>query len=280
LRLAAISYDPPEILNAFSRQHGITFPLLSDAGSATIKAFGILNPATEWALGPDKDDPSVVAAVQKYVSGGRPGATQVGIPFPGTFMLDRQGRVTSRFFEDYYVERNTFSSLMLKAVGGSTPVAATSISTAQLTLTTFASDQELAPGNHFSLIFDVAPRRGMHVYAPGASNYRVISVVMTPQPFVRSVSLQYPLATFYFFKPLKERIPVYDKPFRLVQDLLLEGTAQAQAALQGKASLTLEGRVEYQACDDRLCYNPETIPVSWTVSVRPLIRERPTISRP
>src|SRR5213075_1902898 len=41
LGLVGISYDSQEILAAFSAQHGITFPLLSDVGSATIKRYGI-----------------------------------------------------------------------------------------------------------------------------------------------------------------------------------------------------------------------------------------------
>ena len=59
LGLAVISYDPPEILNAFSKQRGITFPLLSDVGSATIKKYGILNPVPEWVTGPNASDPAV-----------------------------------------------------------------------------------------------------------------------------------------------------------------------------------------------------------------------------
>ena len=93
LGLAVISYDRPEATSAFSKARGITFPLLSDAGSATIKRYGILNPVPEWAIGPDKDDPEVKAAVQKYVSVVNPNASMVGIAFPGTFILDRQGRV-------------------------------------------------------------------------------------------------------------------------------------------------------------------------------------------
>jgi peroxiredoxin len=34
--MAAISYDPVATLADFSRRRGITFPLLSDAGSETI----------------------------------------------------------------------------------------------------------------------------------------------------------------------------------------------------------------------------------------------------
>ena len=96
---------------------------------------------------------------------------------------------------------------------------------------------------------------------------------------MRLTPLRYPASEIYFFRPLNERVPVYQKPFRLVQEVLLEGTSQAQASLQGKDSLTLAGNFEYQACDDKVCFNPETVPVTWTLSLRPLIRERPQIQR-
>ena len=194
-------------------------------------------------------------------------------------MLDRRGRVTSRFFEDFYIDRNTVSSVMLRLGAGTTPVAATKISTAQIEITTFASDTAIAPGNRFSLVFDVTPHAGMHVYAPGAPGYRTISVTIAPQPFVQVQPLVYPKSEIYFFRPLNERVPVYQKPFRLVQDVRLEGTPQAQAALQGKESLTIAGSVEYQACDDKVCFNPASVPVTWTLSLRPLVRERPVVPR-
>ncbi len=197
--------------------------------------------------------------------------------FPGTFMLDRQGRVSSRFFEDFYIDRNTASSVMLRLGAGMTPVAATKISTGQVEITTFPSDTAVAPGNRFSLAFDVAPHAGMHVYAPGASGYKPVSVTIAPQPFVQVRPLQYPRSEIYFFKPLNERVPVYQKPFRLIQEVLLEGTPQAQAALQGKESLTISGSVEYQACDDKLCFNPASVPVTWTLTLRPILRERPVV---
>ena len=59
----------------------------------------------------------------------------VGIAFPGTFILDRQGRVTSRFFEESYIERNTVASILTKVSGSHVPIAATKISTAHLEMT-------------------------------------------------------------------------------------------------------------------------------------------------
>lgn len=274
LGVAAISYDPVPTLAEFATRRQITFPLLSDAGSATIKAFGILNPLPEMAFGPEKDDPDVVAELRKYVAGGQPSPSWAGIAFPGTFILDRDGRVVSRFFEDYYVERSTVSNIMLRLGNGAAPVSATKVTGTHLTLTTYPSDPGVAAGNRFSLALQVQPQAGVHVYAPGASGYKVIKLSLDPQPFVRVLPMAYPPSDIYFFKPLNERVPVFQKPVTLVQELVLEGTAAAQAAYRGKTSLTINGTLEYQACDDRLCFNPVTVPLTWTVSLKTLVTER------
>jgi DsbC/DsbD-like thiol-disulfide interchange protein len=165
---------------------------------------------------------------------------------------------------------------MLKLGLGAAPVNATSMSTAHLEATTYPSDAVVAPGNRINLAIDVRPRSGMHVYAPGASGYRVITFDVEPQPFVRVFQIEYPSSEIYFFAPLKERVPVYQKPFTLRRDVVLEGTPQARAALKGKDAVTLTGTLEYQACDDKICYNPVSLPLTWTISLRPLVSGRPT----
>lgn len=279
LGLAAISYDPVETLAAFSRQRGITFPLLSDAGSETIKRYGILNTVVDEALGPNKDNPAVKEETQKYVSAVGVNPIMKGIAFPGTFIIDRKGRVASRFFEDFYVERNTVSSLLVRAGAHEAAVAATRISGAHLDLTTHPSDAAVAPGNRFSLVLDIKPGPGIHVYAPGAKGYRSIVLNIAPQPGIRVLPSQFPPSQIYFFKPLNERVPVYQKPFTLVQELILEGTPQARTALKGKENLTVTGTLDYQACDDKQCFSPASVPLSWTLALRALIRERPNLKK-
>jgi peroxiredoxin len=279
LGLAAISYDPPETLAAFSRQRGIMFPLLSDAGSETIKRYGILNTVAMEATGPNAKDPALADDIRKYVSAGGPNVRQAGIAFPGTFILDRDGRVTSRFFEDFYIERNTAASIMARVGAKGNTVAGTQVSTEHLQLKTYPSEAAVAPGNRFAIAFDITPRSRMHVYAPGASAYRVVAVTISPQPFVRVLPLKYPASQIYFFKPLNERVPVYQKSFTLLQELILEGQAAAQTAFRGKDSLTLNGTLDYQACDDKICFNPVSVPLSWTFSLRPLVTERPAVQR-
>jgi peroxiredoxin len=275
LGLAAISYDPPETLTAFSRQRGITFSLLSDVGSETIKRYGVLNTVALEAAGPHGTDPALADDIRKYVTVGTPSARQAGIAFPGTFILDRDGRVKSRFFEDFYIERNTASSIMARVGAKGDAVAGTQVSTEHLQVKTYPTDSAVAPGNRFVIAFDITPRSGMHVYAPGASGYRVVAVKISPQPFVRVLPLKYPTGQIYFFKPLNERVPVYAKPFTLVQEMILEGQPEAQAAFRGKDSLSLTGALDYQACDDKICFNPVSVPLSWTLSLRPIVLERP-----
>ena len=277
LGMATISYDPLEVLAGFTKQHGVTYTMLSDVGSPTIKKFGLLNPVPEWALDPAlKDDPAIMTEVQKYVSVVRPTAAMVGIAFPGNFILDAEGRVKQRHFEDFYIERNSVSSLILKIGGDADPaVPATKISTAHLDVTSYASAEGVAPGHRLSVSLDVTPHAKMHVYAPGAKGYRVISLKFEPSPEFTIVGQpQYPASEIYYFKPLDERVPVFQKQFRLIQDVVLNGTPKDQAALRGREKVTLKGTLEYQACDDKECFNPVALPLSWTVSVKSLVLQR------
>ena len=83
LGVVAISYDSQEVLADFARRRGITFPLLSDDDSSVITAFGILNTVAAEGVGPNRDDPDVVADVGKYVSVFGANPMIVGTPFPG-----------------------------------------------------------------------------------------------------------------------------------------------------------------------------------------------------
>ena len=246
--------------------------MLADVGSATITEYGILNTVAEEALGPGADDPDVQADFALLVSVTSPNELFVGIAYPGTFMLDPDGVVESRFFEDSYQERNTASNIMLKLGTGGSSVEGTEISTNYVEILTYPSDAVVAPGERFSLALQIVPRPTMHLYAPGAElqNYRVIDLRIDPQPFVRVLPIEYPESEIYYFEPLDERVPVYQRAFTLLQEVLPLSTGDAQAAFREMDELTLTGSLDYQACDDRVCYNPVSVPLSWTVAIRPV----------
>jgi DsbC/DsbD-like thiol-disulfide interchange protein len=239
-----------------------------------------VNTVIEEALGPNGKDPAVLADLQRYVTVNEAAERYRGIPFPGTFLVDRQGRVTSRFFEDYYWERNTVSNVMLRLGAGTAPVQATQASTEHLDLTAYPSDARVALGTRFSLAVDITPKPGMHIYAPGATGYKVIALTITPQPHVRIASLRYPASELYDFKPLNERVPVYRKPFSLAVEVVPEATAEARKVLGSQKEVEITGVLEYQACDDKICYNPRSLPLTWKVGMESLVPAAPPPARP
>lgn len=276
LGLAAISYDSTEILADFSKQHGITYPLLSDVNSATIKRYGILNTVALEALGPNAQDPAVAADIRVYATVLAPSERYRGIPFPGTFIVDREGLVTSRFFEEFYRERRTVANMMLTLGDGiGATVQGARVSTRHLDMQVYPSDASISVGNRVSLVLDITPRPGMHVYAPGAKGYRVITLTVAPEPFVKALPLKYPASEVYFFEPLNERVPVFQKRFTLLQDVIPDASPEAQVALRDKGTLTLNGALEYQACDEKTCFNPVSLPVSWTLALKPMVVPQP-----
>jgi len=249
MNLAAVSYDPVPVLADFSARRGITFSLLSDAGSATIKRYGILNTTID------------------------PKNERYGYPFPGTFIVDRHGIVTSRVFESLYQERSTMSSILVR-LGRQVDAPATKIHGAHLDVTSYATDQVAAPGTHFSLVLDVTPAARVHVYAPGATGYIPVAITLQPQAGLVVRGARFPKAEDYFFEPLNEHVPVYQHPFRIVQDVMLDPSREAAARLKDMTSLTITGTFEYQACDDKVCFTPQSIPLSWAIGVKPLDNER------
>jgi hypothetical protein len=114
----------------------------------------------------------------------------------------------------------------------------------------------------------------VHVYAPGVTGYKPIAFSVPPQPGLVIRRAQYPPAEDYHFKPLDEHVQVYQRPFRIVQDVLIDASPQEQTALKDTASLTITGMLNYQACDDKVCFTPQTVPLTWTVALRQLDRER------
>jgi hypothetical protein len=143
-----------------------------------------------------------------------------------------------------------------------------SANTAHLRLTAALSPSEAALGTKLSIAYDISPHRSMHVYAPGKHDYQIVSVTLDPHSWMKATPIKYPPSEVYHFKPIDERVEVYSKPFRLVQDVTILATPAVRKMLANEKALIITGRVNYQACDDRLCYAPTSVPLKWTVPVR------------
>lgn len=196
-----------------------------------------------------------------------------GIPHPGTFVVDRQGVIVSRAFEEAYQERDTAASI-LAGLTEASPVrqGATEVTGKYLSVRAGLSDSTAAPGHRVTLILDVTPGKGIHVYAPGQEGYVAVALKLDPSADFRSGEVRYPTPRDFFFAPLNEHVKVYDRPFRILQDVTLALTpALRQRALQ-KSTLMVAATLEYQACDDKVCFRPDTVPLRWTIGLTPIDR--------
>lgn len=275
--VATISYDPPETLAAFARQHDIQYTMLSDVGSKVIEEFDLLNQVAAEAISEARENPELAQDVETYVSVMGARENYVGIAFPGTFMLNARGVVTSRHFEDFYIERNTVSSILLQlGMDAASTVEAQQVDTQHLSLATYPSIGQVAMGHRFSLVLDVTPKQDIHVYAPGAeeNGYRVIQLQMEDNADIGFGELQYPASEIYYFEPLDERVPVFQQKFRLLQEAVLTGGLEAFDRLRDREEVTIKGTLRYQACNHEECFIPQSVPLEWTLDIRGLVMQR------
>lgn len=253
LGVAALSYDSVDVLKDFTNRRGITYPLLSDPDSKIIRAFGIINEIDH-----------------------APGTPFHGIPFPGTFVTDGKGMIVTKDFEKSYQERRTASSLLAQ-LGDQSGASVKVVQNDQFTLRTSASNDQGAPGHLLTLALDFDMGSHMHAYAPGVTGYRALALRLNENPFIKAHEVVFPKAVSYTFKPLKETVQVFEGKFRVLQDVTIVGPARpapGTAPVPPPTQTEITGVLDYQVCSDTLCHAPASMPVSWTIKLNALDRER------
>ena len=249
--VAALSYDSPEVLKHFAERAKITYPLLSDPESKVIRAFGILNETVP------KNNPFY------------------GIPHPGTYLIDTRGKVVSKYFEDDYTQRDTASSILVREFGAAAGADHTTVDTKQLSLSSSASAKVVRSGQHLVLTLDIELKPKMHLYAPGVQEgYRPIEWVVGDTPAVGVAAVAFPESKILYLDAIKEKVPVYLGKLRLVREITIGKDAALKPLVSATGEFTVEGEFKYQACDDRVCYIPATIPLKWTFILESHDRQR------
>ena len=79
--MVAVTYDAPELQQAFIEAASVTYPFLSDIDAATMQSLGILN--------------------QEY----EPDDENYGLPYPGIFVLNSEQEIVGKIFLERYQMR-------------------------------------------------------------------------------------------------------------------------------------------------------------------------------
>ena len=99
------------------------------------------------------------------------------------------------------------------------------------------------------------------MYSPGQEGYIGITLTLDADPAVTASKAKYPAGEKLYMPLLKETQLVYAKPFRIAQDVVVRPAA-------GASSVTIKGTLRYQACDDKICYLPQNVPVEWSLGTK------------
>ena len=118
------------------------------------------------------------------------------------------------------------------------------------------------PGGLFSVSVRIVPNPGIHVYAPGNPDNIPVSVSVMPQAGLTTEPPKFPKAEDFFFGPTAENLKVYTKPFVVTVPMKL-----GSAATRDAHEVTVAGAVRYQACDDRVCFPPQSAPFEARVAL-------------
>jgi AhpC/TSA family protein/cytochrome c biogenesis DsbD-like protein len=248
--IAAISYDSEAILRDFSHRKGIHFPLLSDPDSKIIRAVGILN--------------ETVQANTPYF----------GIPYPGSFVLDANGVIVAKYFEDNYKERYTSAAILVHNFGALPEASKSEVAGKQLSLVASASNFAIHPQQRVALVLDVEMKPGTHVYAPGVEGYIPIEWSMKESAVASPHEVSSPKPEILYLAAIDEKVPVLQQHFQLKRDITLSADDKLKAGIDASGNFTVEGALRYQACDDRICYVPQVLPLKWTFHYEGFDRER------
>ncbi|HTM47309.1 MAG TPA: protein-disulfide reductase DsbD domain-containing protein [Bryobacteraceae bacterium] len=137
-----------------------------------------------------------------------------------------------------------------------------------------ASADQVRSGQRIALTLDIDLKPEMHVYAPGVKGYIPIDWTMAPSEAVIVHPMTAPASKRMRLPAIDETVSVYGGQFRLVRDVTMAKDAKLKPLLDAQGNLTIEGAFRYQACDNRMCYVPQTVPVKWTLHVEQHDRER------
>jgi hypothetical protein len=133
----------------------------------------------------------------------------------------------------------------------------------RLTVAADGPAKPVTPGTPFSLSVRIVPNPGIHVYAPGNPENIPVSVSVTAQPGVTADAPKFPKAEDFFFGPTAENLKVYTKPFVVMVPMKVDA-----AAVPGSGrDVTVAGAVRYQACNDRVCFPPQSAPFEARVAL-------------
>jgi peroxiredoxin len=247
----ALSYDALPVLAEFAEKRGVTFPLLSDEGSHAIRALGLLNEhlAEQHAFYgvPIRDE-------------------HHRVPYPGTFLLDENGVVVEKHFEQSYRVRPTAAFFRHLALGSALePQSPAERIEPGIQVRAWTDASRYRPYQQLRLHIELRLEPGTHVFAsPSPDGYTPLRIDVEPLDGLTVGEPELPTPQRFNIEGVDEDLLVYAGDVRCTVPLLLT---------KNLGSTQLDVRLTFQSCTATVCLPPASKTVTLHLEGLDLIRD-------
>ena len=229
VRVIAVSPEPTEVIARFTERYGVTFPLLSDAGSAVINQYGILN----------TDVPE--------------DHRLHGMPFPGAYLTDAEGRIAQKHFNTNYRVRESAEMIIRGDLGEWYDLEGYPSADGGGAVSASLGSRELKPFRRVDLLVRIDLPAGQHAYGePVPDGLVATSVTVTGPEGLRADTPIMPATRPLFVEGVGEELQVFEGDIHIRVPL----SYRNGEAPDGGDSVPIGIEVRYQACDELVCFLP------------------------
>lgn len=196
-----------------------------------------------------------------------------GIPFPGVFITDENGRIQSKFFHDSYKKRDSPEILIDAALGRITldedaPQAETGDAEVKITASVRGGKGTIRQGviRHLVVRFELAD--GLHIYGEPVPEGMVPTQVSVhgPPGFTVMDPIHPPTRTLHV---AGNDLEVWSGTVDIILPFYPTGELASETRPLDRNEATIEVEIRYQACTDEACLLPraETLSLSLPLDV-------------
>ena len=241
IRLYAVSYDDKDILTEYAQSENIPFPLLSDIDSTVISRLGILNTQI-------KPDDGIF----------------YGIPYPGVFVTDGDGRIIAKFFQNNYKKRDSAEIIIDAAMGRiqlseDAPQMAVNNEEVKLTVTLHGGSGTLRQGLIRQIVVRFELREHLHIYAnPVPEGIVPTKIDVSGPPGLVVGPPLYPTSQPLPVSGSKVDLQIWSGVMDVRIPLYANGELASEVRPLENEHAKIKINVNYQACNDVTCLLPKT----------------------
>ncbi|MBT4097381.1 MAG: redoxin domain-containing protein [Gemmatimonadetes bacterium] len=225
--MIAISPDSQQILKRFADRYGIDYPLLSDADSRVIRAWGLLNEDIE------------------------PDHKHYGVPHPGMYLVDAEGVIFDKHFGPDYRIRESVANAVQERFGLAAGHDGTRLDSGHGEIRAWFAAPIIRPQQLNLLTIEIDLPRGEHLYGePLPEGYIPLHIEIEADVDHLVVDeIRYPETRMLHLPVIDERLPVYEGLVTI--KILCRGLSAEEVDIQPIVHISM------QACDETVCHTPQ-----------------------